>query len=159
MPRTTKALDRFMAFASKSPNDCWLWSGSSRGNGYVLYGLFWFKGKPQNAHRVSWQLFKGEIPRGKLVCHSCDNGLCVNPKHLFIGTYLDNSQDMQKKNRQGSRENVPCGEDSPQAKLSLASVLAIRNDNRPQSLIAKDYKISRSQVSRIKTYKRWKKEV
>lgn len=53
------------------------------------------------AHRVSWIIFRGKIPKGKHVLHKCDTPLCVNPKHLFIGTALDNIRDCFNKGRMG----------------------------------------------------------
>lgn len=48
---------------------------------------------------MAWMLFRGEIPEGMLICHHCDNTLCVNPDHLFVGTHKTNSDDKYRKGR------------------------------------------------------------
>jgi hypothetical protein len=76
---------------------CWLWRGCTQLNGYGVYGMDY---KIVRAHRASYVIFKGAIPKGLLVLHSCDNRLCVNPEHLRTGTHKDNSRDAIKRNRQ-----------------------------------------------------------
>ncbi len=75
---------------------CWAWVGRVGGNGY---GRTCINGKWIPAHRVSYELAYGSIPSGLLVCHKCDNPLCVRPEHFFLGTVADNVQDMWKKGR------------------------------------------------------------
>lgn len=79
---------------------CWLWIGSKNNMGY---GRINIKGKIKLAHRVAYELNIGEIPKGKFLLHTCDTPLCVNPKHLLIGTQKDNLQDMSKKGRWGNQ--------------------------------------------------------
>lgn len=87
---------RFWKFVDRlGDDDCWLWRGSIQGK----YGSIRIEGKSAGAHRVSYQLHKGEIPEGLVVMHSCDVPLCVNPNHLSVGTYSDNTQDMLRKGR------------------------------------------------------------
>lgn len=86
--------DRFWNKVRKSDN-CWEWTaGKNRG-----YGAFFVNGKNVGAHKFSWEIHFGEIPKGMYVCHRCDNSLCVRPDHLFLGTQLDNIQDSVMKGR------------------------------------------------------------
>jgi hypothetical protein len=77
-------------------NDCWEWSKGQNGMGY---GAFNIKGKPFLVHRLMYERHNGKIPDGMHILHSCDNPICLNPKHLFIGSQKDNVHDMIQKNR------------------------------------------------------------
>lgn len=81
-------------------SECWVWIAGLYPDGY---GQF----RQQRAHRVSWGLHKGKIPKGKFICHHCDNPSCVRPSHLFVGTHQDNMEDRNRKGRQskGSRHS------------------------------------------------------
>ena len=63
------------------------------------YGRFNFNSKEYSAHRVSWIIHNGKIPADMCILHTCDNPPCVNPKHLWLGTLKENSQDMVRKGR------------------------------------------------------------
>jgi hypothetical protein len=80
----------------KIVGDCWEWQGLLRKDGYGTVG---FKRKTSLPHRLSYIVFKGPIPDGMLILHSCDNRKCINPDHLRIGTYSDNLNDMWSKKR------------------------------------------------------------
>lgn len=85
--------DRFWSkVAIKGPDDCHDWTASICSNGY---GSFCIYSITHSAHRFAWLLTKGEIPEGKLVLHRCDNKLCCNPNHLYIGTQGDNIRDRE----------------------------------------------------------------
>lgn len=89
-------MEKFMKNVKKIENGCWEWQGPVVSVGY---GCFRIENKSVYAHRASWEIFKGEIPKGMLICHTCDNPKCVNPEHLFIGNHKDNYEDMKKKGR------------------------------------------------------------
>jgi hypothetical protein len=76
-------------------NDCWIYKGyKSKG-----YGQFMMAGERIYAHRYSFQVYRGDIPKGYFICHTCDNPPCINPDHLFLGTQKDNVRDMISKGR------------------------------------------------------------
>ena len=79
-----------------SVTDCWNFTG---GKNNIGYGMIRDGKKMRTAHRVSYEEHNGKIPHGMCVCHTCDNTLCCNPNHLWIGTLKDNSQDMIRKGR------------------------------------------------------------
>ena len=78
---------------------CIIWKGPIWSQG--RYGMDSIEGKSMGAHRAAWIRKYGKISKGLLVCHKCDNGLCVNTAHLFLGTPKDNMQDCKNKNRLG----------------------------------------------------------
>jgi hypothetical protein len=129
---------------------CWLWTAGKTGVGY---GTFIIDGKSVGAHRHSYALHYGPIPPGMLVCHRCDNPLCVRPDHLFLGSHLDNMRDMAAKGRKVTRR----GDESPLAKLSDAEVREVRSlveDGFRQADVARHYSISQAMVSHIVTGRR-----
>jgi hypothetical protein len=109
------------------------------------YGRVTFKQKKLLTHRIAYEAYKGPVPAGKQVMHSCDNRRCCNPDHLSIGTGQDNTNDRKAKDRLGF-------------KLTTADVLEIKRlcrSGMSQTSVAKQFGVLQSQVSRIMTGKRW----
>lgn len=96
---------RFAKYWMPEPNSgCWLWLGAGAERAILSSGV---GGKPLLASHVSLFLHKGQhVPKGMYACHHCDNGLCVNPEHLFVGTPRDNAMDMINKGRYGGPPKV-----------------------------------------------------
>lgn len=80
---------------------CLIWGGARTSTGYGRYSVRDENGEYTNyrAHRFAWMLLNGEIPRNRELCHTCDVRLCVNPKHVFVGTHRDNMMDAKAKGR------------------------------------------------------------
>ena len=136
----------------KGRDECWLWTGTKRGK--TGYGCLKFAKKMLNAHRASYIAHYGEIPEGQLVCHTCDNRLCVNPAHLFLGTYRDNYQDAKRKDRNTR------GERHANSKLTDADVVAIREAYRTRergtvAALCKQYGVNPSTIHGIGKGNTW----
>lgn len=89
---------KLIAKLKKDANEkgCWEWQGSLGQEGY---GNFPIRGSTEKAHRIAYRFFKGPIPPGMCVCHTCDNPPCCNPDHLWLGTWMDNVRDKYAKGR------------------------------------------------------------
>lgn len=90
--------------------DCWEWQRAKNNIGYGMIRDNEIQGM-RTTHRASYEIHKGTIPKNKIVMHTCDNRACCNPKHLFLGTHKQNTQDMQEKGRDnhfGTKLKVKC---------------------------------------------------
>ena len=136
-------LERFESKFVKSKG-CWEWQAAIN-NGYG-----WFAAKkPTRAHRVAWQLYKGAIPEGMCVLHKCDNKKCVRPSHLFLGSQLDNIEDMRTKGRAGCKGYR-------RGRLTWQQVCEIRKSQETQRILAQKYKMNQPDISSIKQMKTYK---
>lgn len=132
-------------------SDCWEYEGKGRITGYGSYS---FRGKLWLAHRLAWTLTNGQIPKGSghhgtVVMHTCDNRLCVNPKHLMLGTQRDNVRDMDQKGRRVVRPLN--GEKHGNAKLTDADVVAIRRSRESDPALAKKYGVTPEAINYART--------
>lgn len=137
---------------------CWLWAGGVSEDGY---GKLKREGRTLRAHRFFYEQFVGTIPKGFVVCHRCDTPLCVNPKHLFVGTHLDNERDKDAKGRRSPspgvthRHTLRRGVSHHKAKLSDDAVREIRAGQLPTLYYARKYEVSMSTIQRAKARKNW----
>lgn len=152
MKFTPTLRDRWMRRVSPEPNTgCWLWTGGVNIWGYGLISLGGRTSGATGAHRVSYLLHKGD-PGGLFVLHSCDNRLCVNPEHLFLGTQRQNMADKIRKGRQQDQ----AGERGPSAKLIEADVADIRSKRLSGSDFAALYGVSPQNVCDIQKGRTWR---
>ncbi|SNY95513.1 HNH endonuclease [Halomonas sp. hl-4] len=133
---------------------CWEWQAGRNKDGY---GRMKVGSRDELAHRVSYTIYKGPIPHGKIACHSCDNTGCVNPEHLWLGSNEDNTQDMMKKGRHRSAGSL--GSRNPRSVLSEADaieVLELIDQGLTNKAIAAKFSVTHSTISCIRRGKSWK---
>lgn len=154
--------ERFQAKMSYADEKgCMNWIGAIRPNGYGCLSICekastYKYNSVQSAHRVSYELFVGKIPKGICVLHKCDNRKCVNPEHLFLGTQKDNADDMMNKNR----GHMKLGQNHFGAKLQKKDIPTIFNLSAhfTQREIAKKFNVSQCAIQNILNHKTWTKE-
>lgn len=138
---------------------CWEWCGSKfpkrvGGYGFMMVGSKTDGSmKSKRAHRLSFEFFRDAIPSGLHVLHKCDNPLCVNPNHLFLGTHQDNMADMRAKGRHAHGEMVGG------AKSTADGVREIRRRYAAcgvsQEALGSEYGVSQVAVSNVIHKRTW----
>jgi len=137
-------------------DECVEWT-NARIVGHRSYGQVQYLGVLWYTHRLSYLLHRGPIPDGKDVCHVCDNDPCFNPRHLFVGTHLENMQDCAAKKRMPYRK----GEAANYVKLTEAQVLEARSLYRPRIRgfgclsLARRYGVTKSAMRAVLTHRNW----
>jgi len=126
---------------------CWLWTGHINKAGYGAFGK---KHRIILAHRFSYERFRGKIPDGLFACHKCDVRRCVNPAHIFIGSGLENFDDMRRKGRDRVR-----GMDSGCRKLNDQLVRWVLEADLGNRATARALGLSHSTVNNIRSGKAW----
>lgn len=129
------------------------------------YGVIKFKGQRSRAHRLVKSQLEGRVlSKMELVCHSCDNRLCWNPDHLWIGTHAENSADMKRKGRGTVGRSTSSwapdrkGDSNPFAKLQSNDVAEIKAKlliGQPISALAKEYQVHYMTITQIAKGKTW----
>ena len=146
-----KVLDRFWEKVNiKGSDECWEWIASKA----TGYGLFSYRGRLVTAHRFIWELSNGLIPKGGWICHTCDNKLCVNPNHLYLGDRASNARDAITRGQQAR------GERMGSSKLTNKDAIRIRKEYETgkisQSKLGKENGVTQQTVCSLLSRETWK---
>lgn len=152
----------------RAPNGCLEWQGARDGRGR---GRRHVGGKLKLVSRIVWEVVNGPIPDGMLLCHHCDNGSCVDPEHVYVGTHADNTRDAVVRGRYffaidpercraaakkaGQANTWAQGSGNPKAKLTDVQASAIRSDTRATRFVAAEYGVERTTIQRIRRGALW----
>ncbi len=154
VPITPMTIDEQIRFWAKvdrkSKDECWPWIAGKTGD----YGVIRFNNQNYVAHRISYYLSNLKDPGILLVCHTCNNKLCMNPDHFYLGTSQENIQqayDDDLCNRKGELH--------PQAKFTEEKILSIRKavaNGVLQTVLAKQHHTSTGTINNIVKRRAWK---
>lgn len=155
--------EKFWSKVAITANDklCWNWQAGKTDDGYGHYYLGY---RQLRANRAAYILYYGIEPNDKIVCHKCDNPACVNPHHLFLGTYKENSEDMVSKGRSAKGEKhgsvTKKGQYKlPNTKLTAEQVIEMRELHLKEGIgarrLARKYGVCASNCSSILSRKTW----
>ena len=150
-------VERFWSKVDKrGPEECWPWTNKPNGNGYGVFSMG--GGRYCHASRYSMTLHLGRVLEpDEMACHHCDNRICVNPSHLFVGSQKDNMMDAARKGRTHRWSGARGGEGNPRSKLTADQVAEIRQlrGKVRQIDLSRTYGVSRSHICGIQTGKFW----
>lgn len=142
-------IDHFHKQVTKT-DTCWLWTGYRAKGGH---GQFRFKSKNHYVHRLAYLFHHKTIDDSLCVCHKCDNPICVNPDHLFLGTMSENMKDKIAKNRHAKGDN---GMLSILSEDNVIEIMRLyKTGQYSQAQLGRRFKIGQTQISRIVNGHRW----
>lgn len=141
---------------------CWEWQGAtkkrSESSGDHPYGYFTLgmngRAKKMFAHRASYAVHNNQDPGKMFVCHKCDNPICINPDHLFLGTTTDNMRDMISKGRAANQSGSNNGNSKLDWDMAIEVFRLLKLGKTNKSIAAK-VGISHGMVSRMRVGKAW----
>lgn len=154
LPKMRKAFEKFF----DKGDGCWIWKGADSARKHkktVVYGKFTFRGKSYIAHRASYEIYIGEIPEGKIVLHTCDQGLCVNYLHLYAGTYLENQADKRARGRCKGEKLTEDQVVEIKKELKLHEQQKSRKGKYSMHQIGKRFGVSTQTIIQIRDKKSW----
>lgn len=156
-PRPLNPEMRFARYFKRGgSDDCWLWTGNKNEGGRGLF--YWSKDeKTITAPRAAMRLAGRPISRDRLACHTCDNPACVNPRHIYSGTYSDNIKDAWDRG-QRDKSDTPRGENHGMSKLTVEDVKAIRRLHATginQATIARQMRLGTTTINNVVLRRTW----
>lgn len=151
-PRRLMA-DMFVLFnrVVENSSGCHIWKGASNKLGY---GVVRYRGKRWATHRLAWKLANNKNPGKMFVLHSCDNPRCVNPKHLSIGTQLDNVRDCISKGRRPVNRVI--GSSNARTKLTPSLVKLIRKSKESRRKLGKEIGVDQATIRAVVYRRTWR---
>jgi|SRR6185369_7165904 len=158
-PNNTPAIIRVMGRCRRAKNGCLEFTGSrdNSGSGYGWVRIT-IDGKrtSKGAHCIVWEYNYGLVPEGMQVCHSCDNKICCEFTHLFLGTPLNNTQDARRKGLLTGPINPVHGSAHHKSRLNHMQVITILLSDKPTALLAREYGVTYHAVDAIRKRRSWK---
>lgn len=137
---------------------CWGWKGPIDHGGYPVMSCRRAIGSDRG-HKASWIIHHGLIPKRMHVCHSCDNPICTNPDHLWIGTFKENNDDKIAKGRgRYAPPPIKKGSENASSRLNedqVAEIKKLLNEGHSSYGIGKEFGVSKTTILRIKTGVNW----
>lgn len=150
MHQTTVASLFAKCITTGGPDSCWPWTGRVPDR----YGTISIENRPTPTHRAAYLLCVGDIPDGLFVCHRCDNTLCCNPRHLFLGTHQQNVDDCVTKQRHIHGERHP---DAMLSEDEVREILSAKDGPRGTGRhLAQRFLVSPSTIAAIWSGRNWK---